>query len=431
MATDGQPRQRKGKTTFRYDPLHTGPGTLAGRYLRGFWQPIFRTRDLKAGAAVPIRVMSEELTLFRGAGGKAHIVESSCAHRGGLLSLGWVEEDCLRCSYHGWKYDATGQCIEQPAEEASFTRKMRIRSCPAEEYLGLIFGYFGEGDPPPLERFPEFEEDGLLIVDRLVLDCNYFWSLENSVDPVHVPFVHGGGTIDLNGQFDLKRVVAEESEWGISVKTWRPSSIASDENSGLRVNFFGMPNIVCLPLPPLSEFETDWRNMLIWRVPVDDQSYATYSVYLVHLPPEHRDRYRELEPPLLERASAAIGDLARGIVAGEASTEGMEDALRSLPYDWSHSEPGEAVLYAQWVRDRGMTYLQDALTFLGQGRVARREKEHLGQGDVGTILLRKLWVRELQALAEGRPLKQWSRPAHLVPKSGVRRSAQLARLQPR
>src|SRR3954469_21554949 len=98
------------------DFVHTGPGTLAGQYLRRFWQPVYRAQDLAPGRAAPIEIMSERLTLYRGEAGTAHLVDFRCAHRGTQLSVGWVEDDCIRCRYHGWMYDATGQCVEQPGE---------------------------------------------------------------------------------------------------------------------------------------------------------------------------------------------------------------------------------------------------------------------------------------------------------------------------
>src|SRR2546426_7640023 len=90
------------------DYVHTGPGTLAGRYLRSFWQPVFRAQDLKPGKTTPIRVMSEDLTLYRGQSGDPHVLAFRCAHRGTQLSTGWVEGDNLRCRYHGLTYDPDG-----------------------------------------------------------------------------------------------------------------------------------------------------------------------------------------------------------------------------------------------------------------------------------------------------------------------------------
>src|SRR5579872_5368599 len=107
-----------------------GPGTPSGRYLRRFWHPVRRARDLAPGRARPIEILGEKFTLYRGEGGAAHLVGFRCAHRGTQLSLGWIEGDCLRCRYHGWKFDASGQCVEQPDEDRPFADKARIASRP-------------------------------------------------------------------------------------------------------------------------------------------------------------------------------------------------------------------------------------------------------------------------------------------------------------
>src|SRR5262245_59618302 len=148
-------------TVREADLEHVGPGTLAGRYLRQFWHPVYRAHDLPAGRARPITILGEEFTLYRGEDGTPHVVDFRSAHRGAQLSTGWVEGDCMRCRYHGWKYDGAGQCVEQPAEDASFTAKVRIPSYPTREYLGLIFAYLGDAEAgdggamrPPL--FPRY-----------------------------------------------------------------------------------------------------------------------------------------------------------------------------------------------------------------------------------------------------------------------------------
>ena len=99
------------------DFAHTGPGTLAGRFMRMFWQPVYRSQDLDAGYTKPLMIMSEEFTLYRGKSGTAYAVAFRCAHRGTQLSVGKVEGENIRCFYHGWMYDGSGQCVEQPAEQ--------------------------------------------------------------------------------------------------------------------------------------------------------------------------------------------------------------------------------------------------------------------------------------------------------------------------
>src|SRR5438552_11506846 len=105
------------------DYAHAGPGTPMGRLLRQYWQPLALAEDVAPGGAIPVRLMNEDLTLYRGESGAPYLVAQRCAHRRTLLYTGWVEEECLRCMYHGWKYDGGGQCVEMPAEDETFASK--------------------------------------------------------------------------------------------------------------------------------------------------------------------------------------------------------------------------------------------------------------------------------------------------------------------
>ena len=202
------------------DLYRTEPGSLAGRYLRSFWQPVYRAKDLPAGEAVPLRIMSEDFTLYRGQTGAAHVVAFRCAHRGAQLSAGWVEDDCIRCFYHGWKYEASGQCVEQPGEDESFKTKIKIRSYPTEEYLGLIFTFLGDGAPPLFPRYSDLDAGG--IVDVLLSEewpCNYFNRLDNLGDPVHVPFTHRESRSRIGIDVVVPdQLIAEENDVGIKLQ---------------------------------------------------------------------------------------------------------------------------------------------------------------------------------------------------------------------
>src|SRR5262245_3325313 len=172
------------------DFAHTGPDTLAGRYLRRFWQPVYQAADLEVGWSVPIRILGENLTLFRGQSSSFYLVGNRCAHRGTQLSTGIVEGEGIRCAYHGWKYDGAGQCIDQPSEPCSFAEKVRIKAYPCREYLGLVFAYMGPGAPPEMPHYPHFEADGVVVSHSNIWPFSYFQHLENAMDEVHIGFLH-------------------------------------------------------------------------------------------------------------------------------------------------------------------------------------------------------------------------------------------------
>src|SRR5438128_2304554 len=223
--------------------MHTGPGTLSGRYLRSFWQPVYHCVDLAPGQVKPLGVMGEGFTLYRGASGAPHLVAGNCAHRGMQLSAGSVEGDALRCFYHGWKYEGTGRCVEQPAEESRFANKIRIKTYPVREYLGLIFAFLGDGEPPEFPRYKEFEHfDGLLETDSYLRECNFFQNLENSLDQSHIGYVHGLSAASF-GQVLGRALQAQESDWGLTYTYTRQDGEAF-------VVQFGMPNIVNLATLP-------------------------------------------------------------------------------------------------------------------------------------------------------------------------------------
>jgi 5,5'-dehydrodivanillate O-demethylase len=375
------------------DCYHTGPDTLAGRYMRRFWHPLYVAADLQPGRAVPIRLLSEDFTLYRGQGGAPHVVAFRCAHRGTQLSTGWVEDDCIRCFYHGWKYDSTGQCVEQPAEDASFATKVRIRAYPTREYLGLIFAYLGEGEPPPLPRWSSLEQEGVLSVSSYFRGCNVFNNLESNMDELHVAFVHRHSAFSTTGlNRDLPKVSGEETEYGIVKYGTRSDGV-------VRVSHFAWPNVLYIAGSPSPGNEGRWSEHVGWRVPIDDVSHRSFMVELIHVRGEDAERLRK---ELAERKSRRSADPGT-----PGSAEVAEAILR-----------GE--LHTDDVADRpDIVNIQDYVAQAGQGRIIDRSIEHLGRSDVLVILFRKIWERELRALAEGRPLKDWRVPEHLAVTSGV------------
>ena len=230
------------------DIATTKPGTPGGIFMRQFWHALYRSQDLPAGSAKPIRIMSEDYVLYRGNSGRVQVADYRCPHRGAPMHLGWIEEDAIRCVYHGWKFDCSGQCIEQPAEEAGFARKVRLPTYPTREYLGLIFGYFGPGEPPPFPHFPHRSTGGLIqIWNAEHVPCNYLQSFENSMDEVHVAFAHQPGGSHAKLSADLPVITAEETDWGMLRFGTRKTKI--------RQTLHYAPNLTRVIVPPLAGME--------------------------------------------------------------------------------------------------------------------------------------------------------------------------------
>ena len=334
------------------DFAHTGPGTLAGRYMRMFWQPVYRSQDIAPGQTKPMCIMSEQFTLYRGSSGTPYAVAFRCAHRGTQLSIGSVEGENLRCFYHGWTYDGSGQCVEQPAEPKPFCEKVRIRSYPTREYLGLIFVYMGDAEPPPFPCYPEFEEGDYEVVIYPTAPCNYFNRMENAVDESHLRFVHS--TLGLTG---CPRVEAKETSYGIASKSVWPN---------------GYVNGAHYQVPNASQFRARSSQAIAWRVPIDDEHYISFNLGL------RRPGDFTSAPELGEK-----------ILAGNLRLQELGD----IP---------------------NLFEVQDYVAQVGQGVIADRQNDWPGATDAGVMILRKIWTRELRALAEGRPLKQWRRPERLI-----------------
>jgi 5,5'-dehydrodivanillate O-demethylase oxygenase subunit len=362
-----------------FDEFLTGPGTPGGRFMRAFWQPVARSADIASGSAVPLQILGQKFTLYRGEGGRVHLVDFACAHRGTQLSTGFVEGDCIRCLYHGWRYDGDGQCVEQPGEDAGFAAKVRLKTHPVEEYLGLVFAYLGEAvPPPPLRRFPELEEDGVLLVDPAeVWPCNFLNRLDN--DMAHVSWTHRE-SLKRNGQTVGHNTYAQnyvETEFGLA----DPTGVG---------NPHVMPNINILrvPLRGNDRWSGVFLNRLIFLVPIDDDNSIAFDVtFAPGVVGEEAEAFKAWRlPRLFDGDPEESLNIARDILAGKLT-------VRDVPATLSREK---------------QFMIEDYVTQVGQGRLIDRAPEHLGRNDALLILFRKLWIREAGALQANQPLKAWS-----------------------
>ncbi len=359
-----------------------GPDTAGGRYLRKFWHPVAMSRDLESGKAMPIRVMGERFTLYRGETGTPHVVGFRCAHRSAQLSIGRVLDDCIQCMYHGWKYDGDGKCVERPGEKhPGPVAEANIPAYPTGEHLGLVYAYLGAGEAPAFPPFEGYKEVGMIENHALDFPSNWFQTMENHFDETHIAFVHSfsGSHDNLGRRFELPEIKVYETDYGMVRETRVPGG-------EMRATLYLLPNIMRILIPTFSELAGigGWRDSYIILVPTDDENHRVYITQNVRIGDDETDAFHEMHERFRERVAQhpPISDLAHEILAGKLH---ITDCL-DHPY---------------------LLLLEDAITQGGQGQMVDRNLELLGRTDIGVVAMRKVFDRELRAVAAGEPTKEW------------------------
>jgi phenylpropionate dioxygenase-like ring-hydroxylating dioxygenase large terminal subunit len=339
---------------------HVGPGTPAGEYLRCFWQPIAITSEL---GDVPkrLRVMGEDLVLFRNGNGRIGLLELHCSHRGTSLEFGRVCQQGIRCCYHGWLYDVDGRVLETPGEPANSTLKDRLYhgAYPIREYQGLIFAYMGPPEKMPVfPVYDTFEMSGYRVVPGAwIYPINWLQARENGMDPAHTAFLH---TIVSNAQFT--------DEFGILPFTeFHETPLGMVYVSTRRVGDMVWVRIADMMLPNILQFPSNWNAkdrervfirpmMTNWTVPIDDTNTLVIGFY-----------YQD---------AASDVDLKQML-------ESVPGLTGARPYEEQQRIPGD---YEAQVSQRP---------------IAIHALEHLATTDTGVIMYRKLVRRGLRAVRSG------------------------------
>ena len=363
----------------------TSRGTLMGTLLRQFWHPVARAESLEKGKARAVRLLAEDLTLYRGESGEFHLIAARCAHRGTLMHTGWVEGDQLRCMYHGWRYDGSGLCTEIPAETQPRSRPVKMAGYPTRQYAGLVFAYLGEALAPafdlPRKQALEDAARHRVVLDQK-WDCNWFQQIENSLDPVHLAFAHRWGKLTNYGEGRKATATPTQSyEETSSGVRQRYSTGAKD-----RISDWTFPNYNHLIVPG-AQSDDPWSEICAWTVPVDDETTIRYRVY--------------------SYPSSASAQAGR--VASESPDYNPADH-----YDALFNRDEAARLQALDVVDLQFFTAQDYVAMRGQGRIADRVNENLSVSDAGVLFLRKLFLREMEAIRLGQPTKKWAPLAEKV-----------------
>jgi 5,5'-dehydrodivanillate O-demethylase len=336
-----------------------GCGTPAGEMLRRYWWPVAFSEEVKSkGRPVKVTLLGEEFVLFRDGGAQLGLLDLHCSHRGTSLEFGRVEEGGIRCCYHGWLYDLRGNCLEQPAEPEDSTFKDRIKhpAYNAQDAGGLVFAYIG---PAPAPLLPPYDllvrQDGSRVVGGGEEFCNWLQRAENSTDGSHSIALHAAGYPNMA----MKRptIKWEPTEVGIKETTW------VEGVSRPRISHFVFPSHVRHSAARVGEKP---RQVIRFRVPTDDYKTTTFWI--------------DFYPHLDGRPTQTMPLQTQGFKKSEPAV------YKRVPDGWWN-------IY---------THDQDRVAQESQGAVADRTKEHLASSDQGIIMLRKMMMEAIDAVAHGK-----------------------------
>lgn len=375
---------------------HTGKGTPAGEMIRRYWQPVALVEELpQGGAPRPIKIMGEELALFRDDQGRPGLLGLHCSHRGTDLSYGRVENGGLRCLYHGWLYNIHGRCLEQPGEPNCGEHRDSIRhlSYPCREAGGAIFAYMGPGEAPELPNY-EFltVAPERCYANKIFHECNYLQANEGNIDPVHLSYLHRFFEVpqsrytgvrntedshySLVGRNLAPSIDVELTDFGVRIYTARTQP---DGKVYLRVSYFVMPNLSAFP------GQTGGEGYSVnWHVPIDDETHWKYTFVF--------SRDATLDKAMIHRARSEVGPDYK-LLRNRANRFNQDrEEMKTKTFS-------------------GMGYgfqAHDLFATSSQGPVQDRTNEHVVSSDKPIIAARKMMEKAINDIREGRD------PTHVV-----------------
>ena len=352
-----------------------GPGTPMGDLLRRYWHPIAPSSQLDENPVKSVRLLGESLTLFRDRRGKLGLIGDRCAHRHVNMAYGIPEENGLRCCYHGWLYDSTGQCIEQPAEPAgsTFKDKIRIKAYPVEELAGAIFAYLGPEPAPLVPRWDRltWDKNVLRLFVTTIVPCNWLQVVENYPDFAHAQWLHGPY---YSYVLERRGVPKDDPRWlEANARTLKPQL-------KLGWDHFEHGIVARILIDGTTEEDDAWKvgHPVVFPESVSISGGGSVSTSW----------------------AVAIDDTHTRLVALETFT--FSDALgirpqEKVPYfEYPFNIKGDDGLVAMDVIN-----VQDNIVFETQGPIADRTKEHLGESDRGIIMHRQLLKQQMAIVEDG------------------------------
>ena len=353
--------------TYNTRLTEVGRGTPMGELLRRYWHPVGLSSD--AGPTPrPVKILGEELILFRDGQGRPGLLYPRCCHRGTTLYYGKIEERGIRCCYHGWLFDVEGRCLEMPAEpEPAGPQCQRVRQpwYPAQDRYGLVFAYLGPPERKPVlpryecleamgpGEFVEADDSSIGSGGIAIAPCNWLQHFENVVDPYHVPILHGSfsGAQFVEQMATFPKVKFEYGPMGVKATSVRPGP---DGKTFRRITEAVLPTLRVVPNPRVAQY--GMVESIGWTVPIDDTHYRIY-------------------------------------VAGRVKEKGELAKFKSR-YNGK--------TWAELTPEEHQKFPGDVEAQVGQGPITFHSEEHLMSSDQGIARLRQMFQRQLAALAAGK-----------------------------
>jgi phthalate 4,5-dioxygenase len=382
--------------------VRTGPGTPMGELFRRYWIPALLSEELPEPDCPPVRVqlLSERLVAFRDTRGRIGLLSEFCAHRRASLWFGRNEENGLRCPYHGWKYDVSGQCVDVPSEpeESGFCKKVKLKSYPCVERGGAVWAYMGPAELKP--PFPEFEwalvPQSHRFVSKRFQECNYLQAMEGGIESSHISSLHSGemqtdvlhkGTKGAQYQKDARpKFEVAESPGGLLIGARRNADAGSYY---WRITQWIMPWYTMIP--PYGDHALHGHA---W-VPIDDENCWAWSFDY------------KVTRPLSEKERKAM-EAGQGIHVSYVPGTYIPAANKTNDYLVDRKAQKEGRTYSG-VFGIGM---QDASLQESMGPIVDRTKENLVSTDNGIIMARHRLMRAAKALVEKGVTPPGVDPAH-------------------
>ncbi len=379
-----------------------GAGTPAGALLRRYWQPAALVDEFEVDRERPlhpVRLLGQDMVLFRDAKGRYGLIDRACPHRGADLAFGRLEDGGLRCAFHGWLFDVEGRCLETPAEPAGsrLCEHIRQRSYPVVEKAGVLWAWLGEGEAPAFAHFDCFvAPDSHVFAFKGLWDCNWLQALEVGIDPAHASWLHRFTededtatsygrqfrSASMDSDLPMTRLLrehgqpeirAERADWGLRLSTLRR---IDDARMHMRITNILFPQAFVIPMS---------AEMTIsqWHVPIDDHSCYWYSFFTSFGKPVDKATMRAQRlktypapdyRPIVNRANRW----------GYDPREQRTQTFTGMGFDIN---------------------IHDQFACESMGSIQDRGRENLGTTDKGIVLYRRLLVDAIRRNGAGeRPL---------------------------